>query len=299
MSHRPSVIFGLLCFALLCITGCAPAPVTIPAPPAVEAEKPILFRPYIPSTQPISPNTDALPTDPRDASRRVDFLYSVEIWEILLPRDSVTTDEAFWKRVDEQSIDLPMYDQLFKNGIRVGVLPLSELGEIVTLIEERRGKRTQLQGMSGKLIEIPINPDLPRQTLFYYNRAGTLIGRTYERCANTMLFSFESTPRNPDRIRMTLTPVVRGHDKKLQFVTIPGKPDREIKEISEERRYDTNLQLDMGLTNALVIAPSVEARWNTSLGNAFLIKRNPSEELERLLIIIPRAFKRDEAPAAK
>jgi len=53
------------------------------------------------------------------------------------------------------------------------------------------------------------------------------------------------------------------------------------------------------LTNALVIAPSVEARWNTSLGNAFMIKRNPSEELERLLIIIPRAFKRDEAPAAK
>lgn len=291
--HCRSFIFIVIALA---VAGCGSKPSEAPpvAATPTRPEQPQKYVPYTPATQPQEAVTEALPTNPRDARPAIELLYSVEIWEIQLPRDSVTTDEAFWKRVDEQSVDLPTYDQLFKNGIRVGQLPMNELGEISKLIEQRKGKRTQIQGVEGKQVVIPIRNDVPRQVLFYVDRSNTLIGRTYDRSENFFSFSFESTPRNPDRIRIALTPTVRSLDKKLVYTTTPGKEDRELKTIVEESHYDTNLRTDLALRNALVIAPSIEARFGSTLGSAFLIERTPSEELERLIVIIPRAFKRDQ-----
>jgi len=293
--HRAYI---LAAFLALTIVGCGAKPdAAAPSAPATarQDEAPQLYVPYTPATQPAEIVTAPLPESPRDARPALDLLYSVEIWEIELPRDSVTTDETFWKRVDEQSVDLSTYDQLFKNGIRVGQLPMGELGEIRKLIEERKGKRTQIQGLEGKQVVIPIRSDVPRQVLFYVDRANNLIGRSYDRSENYFAFSFETTPRNPDRIRIALTPTVRAYDKKPQYTTTGGKADRELKFVAEESHYDTNLRTDLGLNSALIIAPSVEARFNSTLGNAFLIVRTPSEELERLIVIIPRAFKRDES----
>jgi hypothetical protein len=294
---------SILCAALAVtmIAGCQAKPDRA-APPAATAarrdDEPQRFIPYTPATQPEQPITAPLPENPRDARPAIELLYAVEIWEVDLPRDSVTTDEAFWKRVDEQSVDLPTYDQLYKNGIRVGQLPMTELSEISKLIDQRKGKRTQIQGMEGKQITIPIRSEIPRQVLFYLDRSNRLVGRSYDRSENFFGFSFESTPRNPDRIRLALTPTVRALDKKIVYTATPGKDDRDVRTIVEESHYDTNLRTDLSLSNALVIAPSVEARYETTLGHAFLIQQTPSEELERLIVIIPRAFKRDAAATA-
>lgn len=288
----------VLCgIALGLIAGCESSSNSVPqqqsSSAAAEVEQPQRYIPYTPSTQPQEPITEALPTNPRDARPPLELLYAVEIWEISLPRDSVSTDEAFWKRVDEHSVDLPTYDQLYKNGIRVGQLPINELGEISRLVEQRKGKRTQIQGLEGRHVTIPARSEVPRQVLFYLDRSNTLVGRTYDRSENFFSFSFESTPRNPDRIRIALTPTVRALDKRIVYTTTPGKDDRDVRMVAEEAHYDTNLRTDLSLRNVLVIAPSVEARFESTLGNAFLIDRTPSEELERLIVIIPRAFRRD------
>ncbi|HEY0009654.1 MAG TPA: hypothetical protein VGB55_13080, partial [Tepidisphaeraceae bacterium] len=207
----------LVLAAAAAISGCA-------AQPKPQAPEPVADRslsgsveqyvPYQPATQPAPREADAaLPEKPLDAARPLTLLYTIELWEILLPRGSVSTDEVFWKRVNEQAVDLAVYDVMFKNGFRIGELPVEELGALVTLIDERKGTKTTINGTAGKQIEIPIRDKIERQTLFYFNRSNELIGKSFDRCENVMYFSFHATPRNPNEIRLALTPAVRGQNR--------------------------------------------------------------------------------------
>lgn len=272
------------------VVGCqSPSPPVSSEPVRQEASA---FIPYVPSTLNAFPEvTEAFPDSPRDAPPDLKLIYSVEIWQILLPRDSISSDESFWKRVNEGLLDLSPYTILFKNGIRVGALPLRELSLIQQQVDERKGNLTRLAGISGKAVEIPIRNDIPQQTLFYFNRAGQLIGRWYDRCENLFYFSFEPTPRRQNYLRIVLTPAVRGLNKRLRYVATPGRAEDEIRYKAEEVQYDASLNLDLPLNSFLVVGPSTEARDQMTIGGAFLIQNTPSEQLERLIVIIPRAFR--------
>lgn len=272
------------------LVGCAAKPA---AGPATEPSGPIeVFTPYIPATRPAAPVTEDAPQHPADAKPARELLYSIELWEIRLPRYGVSADEAFWKRVDEQALDLPTYDVLFKNGMRVGTIPVTDLGAVRTLIDDRKGIRTTVQGVAGQQVEVPIDHDVAGEVVFYLNRSNDLIGRSYDRCDNFFTFSFETTPRNPDQIRLAFTPVVRSHDRKLQYTLTPGKSDREVNVTVEEKHYDVGLATDLPLQSALVIAPSIEAKVTTSIGARFLLINTLSEQRERLLVVVPHAYER-------
>lgn len=281
--------------AALLLGGCGEKPRT-QGPPPERANRASNngYTPYVPPTQPAEaqPQED-LPTQPRDAQPVVTLTYSVEIWEILLPEETVTSDEAFWKRVNEQAVDLSTHDVLYKNGFRVGELPMRELGMINKLIEDRKATRTQIVGIAGKQLEIPIKANIEQQTLFYFNRSNRLIGRTFDKCDNVLYFSFETTPRNPDQIRLALTPAVRGKRKQFIWAVVPGKADRELTYATEESIYDASLRLDLPLRSALVVAPSLDARSPSTLGGTFMTATTPSERRERLLVIIPHAYTKD------
>ncbi len=283
----------------LVISGCGGASQNTAQNAQGEADQQPTFIPYIPSQESAPPAvTDALPESPQDAPADLKLVYSVELWEMLLPRNSISTDEAFWKRVNENAIDLSPYTIMLKNGVRVGSLPIQELSVLQKLVDDRKASMTRIAGLAGKFIEIPVASNVPGQTIFYFNRSNQLIGRSYDRCDNLFYFSFESTPRQQEQIRLVLTPAVRGLQKKLQFSLVPGRLEREIEFKAEEVRYDASLNLDLPLSRVLVVAPSVEARDETSIGATFLLKDTPTEQLERLIVVIPRAFKRNDAQAS-
>jgi len=292
LARRPILCcLPLIAAGLFGCAGKAPPP-TAAAPataPAIPAE---VFKPYIPATRPTAPIVEDAPTHPADAQPARSFLYSIELWEIDLPRFTVSTDEAFWKRINEQALDLPTYDVLFKNGLRVGTIPVGDLGAVQQEIEDRKGTRTVIQGTAGRQMELPMTKDVSAETLFYLNRSNELVGRSYEKCDNFLDFSFEATPRNPDKIRLAFTPMVRSREHKLQYTLTPGKPDREISFTSEEMHYDMGLSTDLPLQYALIIAPSVEAKVTTSIGSRFLLMDTPSEQRERLMVVIPHAYER-------
>jgi hypothetical protein len=133
-----------------------------------------------------------------------------------------------------------------------------------------------------------------RQSLLYIDRRNSLVGRSYDKSQNLFYFSFEPSPRRPNQIRLALTPAVRGEKKKLTYSLI-GKADRELKYTNEESHYDANLVVDLPLSSMLIVAPSLESRWESSLGGAFLVSETQSQQFERVLVIIPRAFQ----PAAE
>ena len=275
-----------------------PPPTQAVAQPRQSTEN---YVPYTPATQPapLPPATvDALPTSPRDPQPSPSLYYTIEIWEVLLPRQSISRDDAFWKRVNEQVIDLPSHDRLDKNGIRVGALPIADINYLAELIAQRKGTKTTLNGLQGRQIELPVSKDVDGQTLLFIDREGDLVGKWYDRCSNLLYFAFEPVPRRPNRIRLALTPAVRMQNRKLIYTPIPGKPDREVKYAGEESIYDANLVLDLPLADVLVVAPSLEARDRTTLGHAFLIQQTPAEQRERLIVVIPRAFQRADEAAA-
>jgi hypothetical protein len=285
------------------LVGCA-APKKPPAAPVAVAPRQNVetYVPYVPATQPTPPAApvEELPKSPRDPQPSPSLFYSVELWELLLPRDTITVDDAFWKRVNEQVVDLTTHDQLDKNGIRIGALPMSDLNYLTALVEERKGKKTSVNGAAGKQIELPIKADIERQTLIFLDRENYPIGKSYDRCTNVLYFSFEPAPRRPNQIRLALTPAVRVQNRRLAYSIVPGRPDRELKYTSEESHYEANMVLDLPLSSILVVAPSLEARFSSTLGHAFFLAETPSQRLERVLVVIPRAYqKADEATAAK
>jgi hypothetical protein len=283
--------------ATLVVAGCQSTTTTKPMPPgapdpAPRAEK---LVPYVPATRPVDPVTEALPSAPQDARRAVPIGFTIELWEILMPRDSVSRDESFWKRVDEPAgFDGEI---LLKNGVRAGQMPTGEIETFRKLIADRGGKHSSYVGTVGKLIEIPVRSDVPEQTVFFRNRDDQLVGRSWERCDNFLYFSFETTPRNPDSVRIALTPGVRSRERKMVYAAVPGRQDRELKTVVEESNYDVSVQADLPLDRMMVISPSAEAQSRTSIGGTFFTNESATENRERLILVIPHAYTRDETAA--
>jgi hypothetical protein len=66
-----------------------------------------------------------------------------------------------------------------------------------------------------------------------------------------------------------------------------------------ETLYELNLIADVGIDTFLVIAPSSEARWPSSLGNVFLTEDGATERTETLIIVRPMMFRHKLEPAAE
>jgi len=73
-----------------------------------------------------------------------------------VPYGTVSRNEQFWKRVDEQCVDVGTYDLLFKNGVRVGQAPISEWDYFRQVMEAHPAvtKANTLVGVEGKPIEL-------------------------------------------------------------------------------------------------------------------------------------------------
>jgi hypothetical protein len=93
------------------LCGCAP-PAQVPPPPTAK-----------------DPPIAATPPAALDAAPAVPLIFHVEIFVLSVPRGTFSGNESFWKRIDEQCVDVATADLLYKNGFRVGVAPLAELDD--------------------------------------------------------------------------------------------------------------------------------------------------------------------------
>jgi len=100
-------------------------------------------------------------------------------------------------------------------------------------------------------------------------------------------------------MRVALCPVVRSVRKRLELS--PLNNEQEVTFTYPERLYDMNLRADVPVDSFLVIAPSDEARWRTSIGNNFFVSDGTAERMENVLLIVPRGVRIEEVltPAPK
>jgi hypothetical protein len=103
--------------------------------------------------------------------------------------------------------------------------------------------------------------------------------------------TLQPAPRKPGVMRLALCPVVREARKRIQFS--PLNHEQEVLFTSPEKIYDVNLRCDIPVDHFLVVAPSSESTWRTSIGNSFLVTEGAAEKLENVLLVVPREIRLD------
>ena len=274
---------------MLSVTGCPPAP---QMPPPSPAQPPSMRGKARTMTQRGLGSASAS----NAAAANVPVQFQVELYQLSVPFGTVSRNEQFWKRVDEQSVDVATYDVLFKNGIRVGLAPIAEWDYFRRIMAQHPTftKANTLVGVEGRPVELPMRKDVRSQEIFYFDASGELQGSSFDQSENVITMSFQPAPRKPQTMRIALCPVVRATRKHLEYSSLNNEMG-ELKYTASQRLYDMNLRTDVPVDQFLIVAPSPQSTWPTSIGNAFLVNEGAAEKMETVLLIVPKSLHLEES----
>src|SRR4051812_38171090 len=144
MNRRTTEFGGAIAAALLALAGCAAHPRAAAPAPTIQP---------VPTSG--SGNIIALqlgpqsPGGPRDPRPKVPLVYRLEAYVISVPFGTVSRNETFWKRINEQCVDVATYDVLYKNGLRIGEAPYQEWEYIRGLIAQHPGTASKMATIGG------------------------------------------------------------------------------------------------------------------------------------------------------
>jgi len=279
-----------VCIAVAAVS-VLPGGCTGPPKPLPSVQEKLTLRDTRPA--PVLAMAQNLPQEssPLDAPPAMSLVFHVDIYQLSFPPGTYSRNEEFWKRIDEQCVDVATYDLLYKNGIRVGVADRSEMQHFQKFIEGVVPvERFTVTATEIRDVEVEAKMNLSQQTIFRFGPNHQLSGDSFDRCDNVISLSFEPAPRKPGALRMTLCPTVRAHRKHLEFSVT--NEEREIEYVSPESLYDLNIRVDVPLDGIMILAPSENAhRYPSSVGSAFLTKDTPAQKLEQVLVVIPRPYR--------
>jgi hypothetical protein len=212
----------------------------------------------------------------------------LDVYVLTVPYGTVSRNEEFWRRVNEQAVDVATYDLLFKNGVRVGEAPIAEYERFRQAIEEQPGSHrvANLVAAEAKDVDLEIRKEVPSQLIWYFNGMNELIGWSHDRSENYVALSYQPAPRKRGTIRIVLCPVVKEHRKRLEWIA--GNKELEVGFTQPKRYYDVNLRADVAVDSFLIVAPSSEATWPNSIGNRFFVQDGAAEQMENVLLLVPR-----------
>jgi hypothetical protein len=282
----------LLILACLLLPACQP-PAVPPAPPP-----PTMSGRSDGVMNMVQAGSSALDA-PRDARPNIPILFRLEVYILSLPMGTISQNEEVWKRINEQVVDIATYDLLYRNGIRIGEAPYTEWDHFRRMIESTPGVASQMSvaGAMAKNLEMPMRERIALQHIFYFDGKNELKGRTHTNSSNIITVSFQPAPRKPGQVRLALCPMVRSLRKRLEFTAL--NEEQEIRYIAPERLYDLNIEVDIPLQHFLVIAPSAEATWESSVGQRFFVKDDPAEQMEQVLLVIAQPYRLDSPDGGK
>ena len=280
--------------ALFLAAGCAAADkgnLAAPAAPTPTAAERIALdlSPQLPQEEVIEKIVEA-----RDPIAIFRPQVNLTVYRLTVPHGTVSRNEDFWKRVDEQAVDVLTYDVLYKNGIRVGRAPVADLEQILSVLGRTsvQARPTVYAAAGTKNVELSMKRDVPTQVIYDFDARNVMTVRSYEGSDNVLCLDFSPAPRRPGDVRVVLCPMVRTLRKRL--VATGDIETMEIEYVSPERFFHLNLRTDIPLDKVLILAPSPEAAATMSLGHSFLVHDGNADRLEEILILVPQAIKPKE-----
>lgn len=238
--------------------------------------------------------------DPDAARRAVPTVVVLDVYHLTVPAGGVSRNDEFWKHVDETRIDVATYDLLLKNGVRAGLGRDTEWGYFKGLLGEYPSARQQqLRTEPGKIgyFELPMRTGVAYQNLFWRDDHDGVIGRTFEVCDDVLAISFEASTHRPGEAVVKVCPLVRGLRREFH-ASVMNNEEIEIRQKQPEKLYDLRLVSVVPLNDFLIIGPSPQARYPTTIGNTFLMTDGKTEPIEHVLVIVPRIFRTDDPALA-
>lgn len=223
---------------------------------------------------------------PQDPVRTAKQFLALDMYQLSGSVGTFSTNADFWKPFDDTFLGMWKHDVLYKNGLRVGRAPLTELVQLIDKLADAESQESSLIGVRGRDFEIPMKKSPDPQDIFYFDRDGHMAAKSYEPGENFFAISFRQTPRTNDHVRLALAPAVR----ELQERIVRGDtPDSAPKFARPQTFFELGIELDLGADECLVISAADLASQNRLVvGRAFMIEERPSQMVEKALVIIPR-----------
>ena len=239
----------------------------------------------------------AAPRPDPDAPRHaIPTVLVLDVYHLTVPFGAVSRNAEFWKRVDEDRMDIATHDLLSKNGVRVGLGRDFEWGYFKGLLGQfPSARQQQVRTEPGKVgqFELPIRTGVPYQNIFWLDDRNGLIGRTYEKCDDLLAISFEASTHRPGEAIVKICPLVRGLRREFH-VSVMNNEEIEIEQKHPEHLYDLRLESVIPLNDFLIVGPSAQAKFPTGIGNTFLVTDGKTEPTEHVLVIVPRVYRIDD-----
>ena len=238
------------------------------------------------------------PEPDRDAPKRVPHVVVVlEVYDLTVPVGAISGNDEFWKRVDEDKVDVAAHDLLLKNGIRFGLAHDRDWSYFRGLMgahpESLCKHMTSEIGKEGYL-ELPMRANLAEQNLFWLDDKGVDWGRRFEKCDDLLGVSFVLSQHNVGETLVKACPIVRGL-RETYNVSVLNNEQTQIDTRHIEHLYDMRLEAAVPMNDFLIIAPSKQATTlATSVGATFLFGEGQTTPVEHVLIAVPRTFRSDE-----
>jgi hypothetical protein len=239
-------------------------------------------------------------TADRNAARKAPQVVIVlDVYHLLLPAGAVSNSDEFWKRIDEDAIDVATHDLLLKNGIRIGLGHDNDWPYFKGLLGKHpSSKQSRLRSEPGKegYLELGMRTTIPEQSIFGIDDQGVDWGRRFEKCDDLLGISFIASTHNPGEAVVKVCPIVRGL-RQTYSVSILNNEETQIEQNHSEHLYDMRCEAVIPVNTFLIVSPSKQAsQLATSLGATFLTSEGKAEPLEHVLVLVPRAFRTNETP---
>jgi hypothetical protein len=231
----------------------------------------------------VTPPVSAPAPEPATSSGVISTL----IYQLQCPLGANSRDEAFWKLVDEDVVDVPTSRTLNYNGLRTGRARVADWPKFLKILEKESAIRISESRISsasaiGDAL-LDVSEPLPEEVLFIYDDHG-LTMRSYANCQNELSMAFQWAPRKPRTVRVTICPVVKAWRTRMDY-SLNDDP-APTKYLERENYYDLHFCVDVAPGEFLVIGTTRQTEDPNRIGSRFFTRDGPNQRYEDLLILV-------------
>ena len=241
-------------------------------------------------------NPAAATPDPNGAVHRMPVVIMLDVYHLTVPFGAISRNDEFWKRVDEDRVDVATHDLLYKNGIRIGLGRDADWPYFKGLLgkypSSRSARGRTPPGKEG-YVELSMRTNVQAQTIIGVDDQSHDWGRSFERCDDLLGISFIASTHRPGEAIVKVCPIVRGL-RRYYRVSVLNNDETQYELAQPEHLYDMRCEARIPLNDFLIVGPSKEAKLSASMGNTFLVTEGPTEPIEHVLVIVPRAYRTDD-----
>lgn len=281
-----------LLLPVVALAGCAAHPAPVPADDGFRTS----YNHSSASVSGAGSIAPAVSPDPHGARHIMPVVIAMDVYHLTVPAGAISRNDDFWKRVDEDRIDIGIHDLLLKNGIRIGVGRDADWPYFKGLLgrfPSARSARGRTEAGREGYVELAMKSGVAEQVIFGLDDHDQDWGRRFEKCDDLLGISFIASTHNPGEATVKVCPIVRGIRR--YYRTTIYNEELQFELTQPEHLYDMRIEARLPLNDFLIVAPSESAAHNAdSMGHTFLITEGQAEPIEHCLVIVPRAYRTDD-----